>query len=72
MVSRCGMGISGYRIPCPTCIDLPHESLRVGFERCSISHRLLGPFLVELAWNLGAHEVSPNESKAFWCRSGLQ
>jgi hypothetical protein len=31
------------RIPRPTRIDLPHDSLPLGFESCPISHRLLDP-----------------------------
>jgi hypothetical protein len=36
----CGKG-TGF--PGQRRIDLPHDSLRFGFERCTIWHRLLGP-----------------------------
>jgi hypothetical protein len=36
----------GSRIPQASRIDLLHASLRLGFERCPISHRLFGPLLV--------------------------
>jgi hypothetical protein len=32
-----------YRIPRPAHIDLPQDSLRLGFDRCPNSHRLLDP-----------------------------
>jgi hypothetical protein len=40
-----GKTVGECRIPRLTRIDLPHDSLRFGFDRCPISDRLLDPFL---------------------------
>src|SRR4029077_3258774 len=56
----CGKGTGFPRL---TCIDLPHDSLRLSFERCPVSDRLSGPPLFELTQNLRAPEVSRYECK---------